>query len=108
MTTLLERMVTVHLHLDACHRHNGPLRVLPGTHRLGKLDSGQIEALRAQSAEVVCEVKCGGALLMRPLLLHASSAAQSPGHRRVIHIEYANAQLPDGLEWHEAVYPNSD
>ena len=41
-----------------------------------------------------------GALLMRPLLLHASSAAEAPGHRRVIHLEYAVDPLPDGLAWY--------
>jgi hypothetical protein len=38
---------------------------------------------------------------MRPLLLHASSAASAPGHRRVIHIEYAAGNLPGGLAWAE-------
>lgn len=39
---------------------------------------------------------------MRPLLLHASSPAASPGHRRVLHVEYAAAGLPGGLQWYEA------
>jgi hypothetical protein len=34
-------------------------------------------------------------------LLHASSAATEPGHRRVMHIEYACEPLPAGLEWFE-------
>lgn len=38
---------------------------------------------------------------MRPLLLHASSPALAPAHRRVLHLEYAAAPLPPGLEWHE-------
>ena len=34
---------------------------------------------------------------MRPLLLHASSsAATEPESRRVIHIEFADDELPDG------------
>ena len=101
--SLLEGMLTIRLHLDACYKENGPLRVLPGTHRYGKLNPTQIESLRSQVEEVVCEVGSGGALLMRPLLLHASAAAQIPNHRRVIHMEYANTRLPDGLEWHEKV-----
>jgi hypothetical protein len=36
---------------------------------------------------------------MKPLILHASSAVRTAGHRRVIHIEYAAADLPFGLEW---------
>lgn len=39
---------------------------------------------------------------MRPLLLHASSPAASPGHRRVLHVESAAAGLPGGLQWYEA------
>ena len=37
---------------------------------------------------------------MRPLLLHASSIAIVPTHRRVIHLEYASQSLADGLEWY--------
>ena len=44
----------------------------------------------------------GDALLMRPLLLHASGRSTSPRHRRVLHIEYAAFALPQGLHWHEA------
>jgi ectoine hydroxylase-related dioxygenase (phytanoyl-CoA dioxygenase family) len=100
---LLERMLTVRLHLDTCGAENGPLRAVVGSHRHGKLTAAQIEALREQSREVVCLVDSGGALLMRPLLLHASSPSQAPGHRRVVHIEFANFTLPDGLEWHDMV-----
>ena len=104
---LLEQMVAVRVHLDDCDTENGPLRVLPGTQRYGKLTSEQLDDLRSKSAEHVCTVEAGGVILMRPLLLHASSSAQSPGHRRVIHIEYSNAMLPEGLEWHETVKANS-
>ena len=38
---------------------------------------------------------------MRPMLLHASASGTGPGHRRVIHLEYAAEQLPGGLEWYE-------
>src|SRR4051812_45319436 len=34
-----------------------------------------------------------------PLLLHASSAALVPTHRRVIHIEFAADDLPAPLQW---------
>lgn len=100
---LLARMLAVRLHLDACGVENGPLRVLPGTHRMGRLDAEAIARLRGQIPEVVCSVPRGGALLMRPLLLHASSAARQPGHRRVLHIEWAAEPLPGGLEWHTRI-----
>jgi ectoine hydroxylase-related dioxygenase (phytanoyl-CoA dioxygenase family) len=84
----LERTLAVRLHIDACGAENGPLRVIAGTHRLGKLSAERIAALVAKSTpEDIC-VGRGGALVMRPLLLHASSAAIHPSHRRVLHIEY--------------------
>ena len=97
---LLERMLTVRLHLDDCDETNGPLRVLPGSHGYGRLDAAAIEQWRARVAVRICPVPRGGALLMRPLLLHASSDALSPRHRRVIHIEFAAEGLPGGLAWY--------
>lgn len=102
---LLEKMLTVRLHLDDCDENNGALRVLPGTHRLGRLDAQRIRALREQQEEIVCDVAAGGALIMRPLLLHASGRSRSNRHRRVLHIEYAAFTLPEPLEWHEPVEP---
>jgi len=54
---------------------------------------------KAAGQEVEACVPAGGLLLMRPLLLHASSPARRPGHRRVIHLEYAAGGLPGGLSW---------
>lgn len=96
---ILERMVTVRLHLDACGPDNGPLRVLPGSHRGGRLEAAEIAVWRERTDAVECVVPRGGALLMRPLLLHASSAALWPGHRRVLHLEFAAKELPGGLRW---------
>jgi len=97
---VLERMLTVRLHLDDCDETNGPLLVLPGSHRGGRLTAPEIQRQRTQTSSVACPVPSGGALLMRPLLLHASSASQSPRHRRVIHLEYAADSLPGSLQWH--------
>ena len=99
---ILERMLTVRLHLDDCDETNGPLLVLPGSHCGGRLTAPEIQLQRTLTASVPCPVPSGGALLMRPLLLHASSASQSPRHRRVIHLEYAAEPLPGGLQWHRS------
>ena len=90
------------LHLDDCDETNGPLLVLPGSHLGGRLTAPEIQHQRTQMVSVPCPVPSGGALLMRPLLLHASSASQSPRHRRVIHLEYAAEPLPGGLQWHRS------
>ena len=97
---VLERILTVRLHLDDCDESNGPLRVIPGSHGQGILSSEQIARHRQETAEVVCTVPAGGALVMAPLLLHASSRARSPSHRRVLHLEFAPlGLLPEGLAW---------
>ena len=99
---LLQQMLAVRLHLDDADESNGALRVLPGSHRLGRLSSERVQELRSQQSDFLCAVSAGDALLMRPMLLHASSRSTSTRHRRVLHIEYAAFTLPDELNWHEA------
>jgi ectoine hydroxylase-related dioxygenase (phytanoyl-CoA dioxygenase family) len=100
---VLEEMLTVRLHLDDCFEDNGPLQVLPGSHRLGLIDPESIARLREEISPVSCTVGVGGVVLMRPLILHASPTASDPDHRRVVHIEYASDDaLPAGIEWHES------
>jgi len=98
--TLLERMLAVRVHLDACTADNGPVRVLSGSHRSGRLASDAIEQWKAATEPVTCVVPRGGLLAFRPLLLHASSPALHPAHRRVVHFELAAEALPHGLAWH--------
>jgi ectoine hydroxylase-related dioxygenase (phytanoyl-CoA dioxygenase family) len=98
---ILTTMVTLRLHLDDCNVDNGALRVLPGLHLGGGLSTQAIADFAGKNSPVVCEMAKGSALLMRPLLLHASSPAKNPSHRRVLHVEYAAAQLPNGLKWSE-------
>ena len=100
---ILSEMLAVRLHLDPSGSDNGPVRVLNGTHRNGRLSSTQINALRANETETECVVVEGGILAFRPLLLHASAPALVPRHRRVIHIEYAAVELAPPLEWHRRV-----
>jgi ectoine hydroxylase-related dioxygenase (phytanoyl-CoA dioxygenase family) len=99
---ILERMLTVRLHLDDCGLENGPLRVLPGTHTQGWLDTELIDRCKRDIQEQVCIAGRGGAVLMRPLLLHASSKATKPGHRRVLHLEFAAGDFPGGLRFYGA------
>ncbi|MBL8217772.1 MAG: phytanoyl-CoA dioxygenase family protein [Bryobacterales bacterium] len=105
-THILEGMLAVRIHLDECGEDNGPLRVIAGSHARGRLTATQIQALLASSDSISCTMESGGALLMRPLLLHASSAAASPNHRRVLHIEFAAQQLPAPLRWYEQPHPS--
>jgi ectoine hydroxylase-related dioxygenase (phytanoyl-CoA dioxygenase family) len=98
---IFEGMATIRLHLDDCNANNGALKVIPGSHQEGKLNSAQIKNWTETGNIHICEVPKGGALLMRPLILHASSPAENPSHRRVLHIEYGIGELPNGLKWFE-------
>jgi hypothetical protein len=98
--SLLEEMITLRLHLDDTPSENGALKVIPGSHRHGRLDAQSIADLRKTTVEHICEAQAGDVLLMKPLLLHASSASGMPGHRRVVHVEYAHVKaLHPALNW---------
>jgi len=100
--SVLEDMITLRIHLDDTDEPNGALKVIPRSHRLGSLTQIQIGQLTAGSSAVTCGVARGGIMLMRPLLVHSSSACLAPTHRRVIHLEFAGTSLPAGLEWQES------
>jgi hypothetical protein len=96
---ILHRMVTIRLHLDDCLARHGPLRVIPGSHRK-ILDPISLSRAIETGPQVTCEVAAGGAVVVRPLIAHASSPAKELSHRRVVHLEYAGIDLPGGLRWH--------
>lgn len=93
---VLKQCVALRLHLDDCSAANGALKVIPGSHLKGvrpDIDQSELES------PTTLEAEAGDLIWMRPLVFHASSKAESPKHRRVIHIEYSSAKLPEGLEW---------
>lgn len=97
---VLESMLTVRIHLDEATRENGPLKVVPGSHRTGK-------KLTLDLNPPVCVLaKRGDVLLMRPILAHCSgkSHPDTDRHRRILHLEFAACpELPDGYAWHEFI-----
>ncbi len=97
--SVLESMVSVRLNLDPAQASNGALKVLPGSHRGGLLDAAAIESARERHQAKTLEVAAGDVVLMRPLLLHASSRSAAPTQRRVVHLEFAGTSLPEPLEW---------
>jgi hypothetical protein len=97
--SVLENVCTIRIHLDDCDTTNGALRVVPGSHRGGVVPATEI--VRLTSAATTCAVPAGGAMLMKPLLLHASSRNTAARPRRVIHLEFSSAELPTGIAWRE-------
>ena len=99
---VLEEMLALRLHLDDCGLTDGPLRVAPGSHGQGIVKSHDLSAAARRHGESLCLATTGEALLMKPLLLHASSPASAPNHRRVLHfVFHSGAPLPE--RWHRAV-----
>lgn len=98
---ILERNFTIRIHLDDTDKHNGALKVVPGSHAKGVYRPETIDW--SKETEAICEVPKGGIMIMRPLLLHASSRTTNQARRRVIHIEFSNVMLPYGLNWSEAI-----
>ena len=94
---ILENIFTVRIHLDDTDENNGALRVIPGTHLKGIHRCSPEDLVN----EEICRVKPGGIMIMRPLLQHASGRTSNGNKRRVIHIEFSNSMLPDGLAWAE-------
>jgi ectoine hydroxylase-related dioxygenase (phytanoyl-CoA dioxygenase family) len=99
---VLEELTAVRLSLDPCDADNGPLRVSPGTHSDGIIPTDQIADRVARAGEMTCTNQAGDMLIMKPLLLHASSQATSPRHRRILHLVYHNGG-PLAVPWHRAV-----
>jgi ectoine hydroxylase-related dioxygenase (phytanoyl-CoA dioxygenase family) len=95
----LSTVLALRLHLDDSTHENGPLRVLPGTHTMGILGDETIHDMITRTTAIDCLVSRGGILVMRPLIVHASSKSLDETRRRVLHIEYAAAAtFADGLE----------
>ncbi|WP_226163740.1 phytanoyl-CoA dioxygenase family protein [Hymenobacter terricola] len=96
---VLENECTIRIHLDDCDATNGALKVVPGSHQRGVVPAAEIAGLTL--AATSCAVPAGGAMLMKPLLLHASNRSTSDRPRRVLHLEFASVELPTELVWRE-------
>lgn len=87
----LARIVALRIHLDASTAHNGPLRVIPGSHSMGVLPDEEVFAWARTNEHIPCIVPRGGVMAMRPLIIHSSSKLSTNSARRVLHIEYADS-----------------
>jgi Phytanoyl-CoA dioxygenase (PhyH) len=95
----IEGMITLRAHLDVCGSDNAPLMIVPGSHRLGRIPVKDVEGVVSQSETVACLADAGDIWVYASAILHASNAAESPKHRRVLHVDYSGTRLPHGLEW---------
>lgn len=99
---VLASLLAVRLHLDDCGPENGPLRVSPGTHLAGVIASAEATMIASAHGEIASLAAEGELILMRPLLLHASSQARVPRHRRVLHLVFHEGHVVE-VPWHREV-----
>ena len=96
---LLAGMLTMRVHLDAVPATNAPLLVAPGSHRLGRIAEDAIEAVVRDHGSVACLAEAGDVWLYVTPIVHASALATRPKRRRVLQVDFAAYDLPNGLDW---------
>lgn len=96
---ILERMLTVRIHLDDAGPRNAPLLIAPGSHRIGRIPEDEIANHVARLGTVACLARAGDLWVYKAPILHASERALAPARRRVLQIFYSADRLGHGLEW---------
>lgn len=96
---ILEKNFTIRIHIDKTTKDNGALKVINNSHSKGIYRVENMDFKNEK--ETICEVEKGGIMIMKPLLFHASNKTTNNERRRVIHIEFSNIELPNGLDWSE-------
>jgi hypothetical protein len=92
-------MITIRAHLDDCDVQNGPLMIVPGSHQLGRVPAKQAAEIAGRSGHAICLASAGDIWVYATAIIHASDRARVPHRRRVLHVDYASTNLPNGLEW---------
>lgn len=96
---ILERSLTLRIHLDPVGESNAPLLVAPGSHRLGTIPEPAVAAAVERFGIEACLAEAGDVWAFSTLILHASDRSRTPARRRVLQLLYSADTLPGGLEW---------
>jgi ectoine hydroxylase-related dioxygenase (phytanoyl-CoA dioxygenase family) len=96
---ILEDIFTIRIHLDDTDQNNGALKVIPKSHLKNIYRPENIDW--TINKETICNINKGGIMIMKPLLMHGSNKTTNNKKRRIIHIEFSNKPLPEGLNWAE-------
>lgn len=97
--SVLNRMLAIRLHMDPADETSGCLQVIPCTHRHGILEQDAIDRIVESNRAIACIVSAGDAVIMRPHVVHSSRKSIRQAHRRVVHMEYSDYELPQGIHW---------
>jgi len=98
--SILGAMRTLRVHLDAVSADNAPLLVAPGSHCIGIVAEPEIEAVVARLGTRSCLAAAGDVWAYATPILHASAPSLEGLSRRVLQLDFAAVDLPDGLSWY--------
>lgn len=101
---VLREMRNLRIFIDPATTDDGPLEVIPGTHRLGRIEQSAIPTLADASKWHPLTGNSGDIVLLSPLLLHRSRRAVQPRGRRVLQLECIPVAI---AERHRLIEPHS-
>lgn len=85
---VLRKVAFAYIAFDPVVSNSGGIEIAEGTHRIGKIQSSEIER-RVKSAEIRCPtLNSGEALLIKALTLHRSGRFESEGQRRTLRLDF--------------------
>lgn len=96
---IIASLRTVRIHLDAVPSGNGPLLVVPGSHRFGLIAADRAAEVAAAEEILACLAEAGDIWAYHTPILHASERSAPGQRRRVLQVDYATGPLPQPLEW---------
>lgn len=96
---ILEKMITMRIHLDNVSADNAPLLIAKGTHKLGKITQEDIPALIKDYEEFSCLANTGDIWVYSTPILHASKKSNIQSRRRVIQIDFSEDVLDEKIEF---------
>ncbi|MBN2971982.1 phytanoyl-CoA dioxygenase family protein [Roseomonas aeriglobus] len=96
---VLAGMLTVRVHLDDVPDSNAPLLIAPGSHLLGRIPVMAVPDAVDRCGIYRCTARAGDVWVYATPILHASDAAISANHRRVLQVDFSASDLPAGLQW---------
>ncbi len=97
---VLEKRLSVRIHLDDCSIDNGALLVAPKSHKYGIIQSKKEIEMIISGGTFYVEIEKGGIMIFTPLLLHKSPYSTNNKKRRVLQVDYVGMKLSNGLEWY--------
>jgi hypothetical protein len=80
--------------LDDITTENGPLRVVPGTHRSGKLPQEECDALEDHSDQQIVTGDAGSIVVFNAHLWHGGTENRTTKTRRALHAFYCRSDQP--------------